>query len=196
MNAFTVAPDSPFKTMSDLIRAGTSGSPPSVGTSFTAYRLDVEWLASLAGAHFTQVPYKGNANVVADTMGKQLDAGFVDLAAALQLAKAGKVRVLAVAGANRSSELPDVPTMRELGFEGYESAAWIAMFVRAETQPSILGILETAVKKASDSEALNAVVTHMGAQPIQLGSEGMAQFVAKESARYEKLSKAAGIQPE
>jgi len=196
MNAFIVAPDSPFKGLQDLVHAGASGRPPSVGTSFTAYRLGVEWFSSLAGTHFTNIPYKGNADVVTATIGKQLDAGFVDISVALQLAKSGKVRVLAVAGANRSPDLPDVPTVRELGYPSYESAAWNVMFVRAETPPSIVSALAAAVRKASESEALKGIAARTGLQPIQLDAGETTHFIAEESARYQKLARAAGISPE
>ena len=86
----------------------------------------------------THVPYRGSAPLMNDLLGNTVTAAFVDLTTAGAQMKAGKMRALAVGGEKRRTALPDVPTMRELGYPGFEIEGWLGVFVPAATPKDIV----------------------------------------------------------
>lgn len=195
MNVVVVPPDSSFRSLAELIEAAKK-RPLNLGTSFTGYRLDMEWLAVLSGAKFNNIPYKGTAQVLTDLMGNQLDLGFTDRGVADALLKSGKVKGLAVGGETRYREPPDLPTVRESGYPEYASYAWIGVFVLSDTPDAIVARLSDAARKAMESEPLKEFLRKIGADPLPLGPGEMRKFQAAEIERYRRVAEAAGIKPE
>ena len=195
MNVVVVPPDSPFNSLAELIEAARK-KPLNLGTSFAGYRLDMEWLATLSGAKFNNVPYKGTPQVLTDLMGHHLDLGFTDRGVVDPLLNSGKVKGLAVGGNTRYRKPPDLPTVRESGYPEYTSFAWTAVFAPAETPDHIVTKLSDATRKAMESEPLKEYLTKMGGDLLPLGPVEMREFHVAEIARYRRVAEAAGIKPE
>jgi len=195
MNVLLVPGNSSFDTLADLLEAAKK-KPLSMGTSFAGYRLDMEWLASMAGVKFNNIPYKGTSQMLTDLVGNHLDLGFTDRAVAGPLLKAGKVKGLGVGGEARYRDPPDVPTIRESGFPEYASHAWTAVFVHADTSDEIVERLAEATRKALASEPMQAYLKRIGGDTLALGPADMRKYHAAEIARYRRVAEAAGIRPE
>lgn len=197
MNVLVAAGDSKFNTLADVIQAAKSDKRPlNVGTSFTGYRLDADWLASMAGVKFNQIPYKGTAQVLTDVIGHHLDLGFTDRAVANSLLQSGKLKGIVVGGDSRYPDPPDVPTAKESGYPEYRSFAWTALYVAAGTPDDIVNKLSDATQKAMASDAMNDFLRRMGADTLPLGPAAMRKFHVEEVARYRRVAEAAGIKPE
>ena len=106
-----------------------------------------ELLKSMAKINIVHVPYKGGGLAVNDVLGGQIELTFVGAPAAMPHIRSGRLRVLAVTSAKRSAALPDVPTVAELGYPGYEVAAWYALLAPARTPAAIVNQLSAEVAK-------------------------------------------------
>lgn len=196
MNLWYVAPDAPIKSVADLIAKGKSGGA-NVGSYSAGYQLGIAWLAVISNARLSYVPYKGQAQVVTDVIGKQLDAGMGDMTGALPLAQSGKLRPIAVSGGSRHPSLPDVPTIRESGFPEYENYAWTSFYVRTETTDDVHGKLVAAMKAALATPEVTRYLQNNGGTPMTgVGPREMAKYQRDEIERFRKIAEAAGIKPE
>lgn len=197
MNVFVVAPDSPLATLSDLVTAAKNSKQLlNAGTSLANYRISVEWFGMLAGVKFNHIPYKGTAQVMTDVIGHHIDFGFVDRAVAAPLFQYGKLKALAVAGEHRYPGNPDVPTVIESGYPDFESYAWTAFYIRAETPEEVMVPLVKAMQQVMASTAAKEYIYKGGQEPMSLGPEPMRQFQLKELARIRRVVEAVGIKPE
>ena len=195
MNVLLVPADSSFNSLAELIEAAKK-KPLNLGTSFAGYRLDMEWLAALAGVKFNNIPYKGTTMVLTDIMGRNLDLGFTDRAMADPLLKAGKMKGLAVGGETRYREPPDLPTFRESGYPEYISFAWTALFVHSDTPDEIVTKLSEATRQATASAPFKDFFRKKGADFLTLGPEEMRKFHVDNVARYRRVAENAGIKPQ
>ncbi len=197
MNVFVVAPDSPLNSLPDLVSAAKKAKQPlNAGTSLANYRISVEWFGLLAGVKFNNVPYKGTAQVMTDVVGHHIDFGFVDRAVAAPLFQYGKLKALAVAGEHRYPGNPDVPTVIESGYPEFESYAWTAFYIRAETPEDVMIPLVKAMQQVMASSAAKEYIFKGGQEPMALGPDAMRQFQLKELARIKHVVEAVGIKPE
>jgi tripartite-type tricarboxylate transporter receptor subunit TctC len=195
VNLWYVANESPYKTIADLIAAGKT-KPLNIGSYSAGYQLGIAWLANMTGAQFSYVPYKGQAQVVNDVIGRQLDAGMGDLGGAIALIQTGKMRALAVSGDKRMPGLPNVPAIKETHPE-YENYAWTSFYVRSETPPAVHAKLVDAMKKALNSkETLDYLEKQNSAPMLTFGPEEMGKYQREEITRFKRIAEAAGIKPE
>ncbi len=140
------------------------------------------------------VPYKGSAPAITDTIGGQTQLMFPSLFTALPYVKSGKLRGLAVAGAKRSALLPDVPTLKEAGFEGVEVDQWYALFAPAKTPKDIVVKLNTALNKVlADPEIIKKLEGH-GADVESSTPEQLADMVKKDLAKWKGVVQQAKLQ--
>lgn len=195
MNVIVVSNESRFKTLADLVAAGKGPKPPSVGTFSAGYQLAAEWLAVEAGAKFLNIPYKGQGLIMTDIMGNQLDFALVDLAGAVPLLSAGKLRALAVSGESRHADFPAIAAVKET-FPNYVQYAWNAFYVRAQTPDDITATLSDALKKIMATAEGKELMHRSGMEFVALPAPEMQRFARDELARYRRIAKAAGIQPE
>src|SRR3989449_1777912 len=122
-----VHPSTPFRTVADLIELSKREPDKwSYGTSGVGgpHHLSGEYFKSVTGANLLHVPYKGGGPAMTDLMGGQIPMLFSSLGPAVGAVKSGKIRPLAVTSLKRSAAFPDVPTMDEIGFKGFDSTAW------------------------------------------------------------------------
>jgi hypothetical protein len=140
------------------------------------------------------VPYKGSAPAITDTIGGQTQLMFPSLFTALPYAKSGKLRPMAIAGAKRSSVLPDVPTLKEMGIEGVEVDQWYAFFAPAKTPKDVIATLNTALNKAlADPDTIKKIEGH-GADVESSTPEQLADLVKKDLAKWKGVVQQAKLQ--
>lgn len=197
MNAFVTAPDGPFVSVADFVSIAKKGPKPvTIGTYSAGYHLAVEWFAGLAGIKFTNVPYKGGAQVFTDVMGRQLDVGIVDLGGAASLIKSGRLRALSVSGERRHDEFPNVPTLRESGFPEYVTYSWTSFYVRAETPDDITARLADALQKVLASNETRNYIKSVSAELMPYPPAAMLKYQREELERFRRIAEAAGIKAE
>ncbi len=196
MNVVITSNDSKLRSFADLLARGRSGGAPmNVGTYSAGYQLAAAWFANLGGFRVTNVPYKGQAPIVTDIIGNQLDFAMVDLGGAVPLIKGGQLRALAVSGEQRNPDFPDVPTIREHGFPEYAQYSWVSFFVRAETPDDITARLADAMQKVLNSPEAADYARKQGAELMPYGPERMSRYLREEIERFKRVAAAAGIQP-
>ncbi len=195
-NLLVVHPTVPAQNVRELIAlakskpGGLSYASPGSGTSG---HLAAELFKSLAGVFIVHIPYKGAAPALQDLMGGQTQILFDTLAQSYPQAKAGKVRALAVTSLKRHPVAPEIPTMDESGFPGWETGPWFGIFVRTGTPgPSFKRIHAEAVKALVAPEIRDKLVAQ-GANVVGNTPEEFAAFIRAESARWGKLVRQVGI---
>lgn len=190
--------DSPLKTVADLLAlARSSPGKLNFGAGSSSSRVGSEMLKQLAGLKVTHVPYKSNPMAVADLIGGQIDFMFLDAPTAMpHLAAGGKLRPLAVSGNARLAGTPAVPTMDEAGVKGFDVSYWFAVYGPAGLPPAVLKRLNDALVKASDAPEVKLLRERSSGIAATSTPEELARFQAAESAKWGKVIKAAGIEPE
>lgn len=152
-----------------------------------------ELFKSLAGVDLVHVPYKGAAPALQDLMGGQVQVLFDTLAQALPQAKAGRVRALAVTTLERQAVAPEVPTMAEQGFPGWESGPWFGFFLRAGTPQAILSKVHEETVRALHGGEVRERLVAQGARIVGNTPAEFAAFIRAEHARWGKVVRDAGI---
>lgn len=182
-----------------LIDAGKSGG--SVLTYASAgigspNHLAAELFRSLTGIAMTHVPYKGAQPAELDTIGGRVDLFFDTMLTALPLVHGSRLKALAVTSAQRSSALPEVPTIAEAGVRGYEMQTWNGVFVPARTPFTAVRALNAAIVAALQAPAVKARLEADGARVIGDTSEHFERFVRAEYAKWGGVIRSAGIRAE
>lgn len=167
-----------------------SHGTPGNGTSM---HLTGEMFAAETGTALLHVPYKGSAAALTDLLGGQIDAMFSDLVVLLPMVQSGKVVALAVTSRQRHPMLPNVPTVAESGYPGFEALSWQGFFAPAGTPPAVLDTLSREINKAIQSPDIR---DYFGSRGFILeGSTPAAfkAFVDKEVARWGRIVRKAGV---
>jgi tripartite-type tricarboxylate transporter receptor subunit TctC len=189
----------PYKTIKDLIDAA-KGKPNSVafaspGNGSTPH-MAAELFARAAGIDLLHVPYKGGAQAITDVIGGQVPVLAMNALEVKPQAASGKLRVLAVLSPQRSPIFPDVPTIAESGFKGFEASVWYALMAPAKTPAAVVDKLHAEVQKALASPEVRERMTAVGGEVIPGSRQSMAQLLHAERERYAKLVHEANIKPE
>jgi len=195
-NALTVRPDFPAKTAQEFI-AYAKANPgklnyASQGTGTTSH-LTAELFNRKTGASLVHVPYKGTAPAINDLIAGHVDLMFTEMASALKLHQAGKAKILAVATAERSPLLPEIPTMIEAGVPDFESGTWNAISAPPKTPPAIVKLLNEAIVEGLKDHDVATRLTEVSMQPEKMGPEQAAKFVHADLQRWTDIIKAAGL---
>ena len=146
----------------------------------------------MAGVDIVHVPYKGAPQAVSDFVAGHMNMMFNSIAPIVGHIKAGRLRVLGIASAQRSRQLPDVPTISEAGLPGFEAVNWFGMFAPAKTPQRIIARLNEAVVKVVHTPEIQAQFLGLGADPIGSSAAEFAAFVRKDTEKYAKIVKIAG----
>jgi len=196
---FTVPDQQPEKSMKDFIAAVKANpgkfSYGSFGNATTSH-LYGELLKKNTGIDMTHVPYRGSAPLTNDLIGGQVNGAFVDLTTASPQLNAGKLRGLAVGGEKRNPLVPDLPTLGELGYAGFEAEGWIGIFVPAATPKDIVKKLDEElsriIKSAEGAEKIKAV----SLVPVGEGADAFAAVLRKDFERWGNVANTAGVKAE
>ncbi len=149
-----------------------------------------------AGIELTHVPYKGGAQALNDAIAGHIQTVAVNALEVLPQAKAGKLRVLAVLTPSRSPIFPDVPTIAESGWPGFEASVWYGLIGPAGLQAPVVARLQAEVQKALASPEVKDRLAGAGGEVLPGSTERFAALLASEKSRYEKLIRDARIQPD
>jgi len=192
-------PSLPAKTMKDVIALGrTHRGHLTYATSGhgSPHHMVGELLRLKTGVELVQVPYKGGGPQVIDTLGGHVAISIFTLPVVTPYVKSGKLRGIAVTVPNRSPAVPDIPTMTESGFPGFDVSQWFAVFVPQGTPAEIVRILHAEVTEALKVPEIRSRQLEQGYEPVGSMPEAFAQYVKDEIAKYAKLIKDTGIKLE
>ncbi len=194
---FVVDPKSPVKSMADLtahLKAkqgkGSYGTPAPTGV------VSAELYKKLAGVEAKKVQYKDTQMPMNDMLAGNLDFMLGDASWAVEPAKSGRIRVLAVSG-DRASALPGVPTMEEAGVKGFGKVmAWWAVYVPAKTPQPIVNKLEGWFNQIVAMDETKKFLTNLGADPFPGNSKSAADLLLKDLKAWGEYVRLAGIEPQ
>jgi tripartite-type tricarboxylate transporter receptor subunit TctC len=197
-NVVLVGPNSPFRTVKDLI-AEAKAKPgtltfASAGQG-TSQHLSGETFKLLAGVDMTHVPYKGSAPAIQDVMGGQVPLSFETVTVAGPHIASGKVRALAVTSAKRSRALPNVPTLQEAGVPGFDVVSWQAFYVPAKTPAAIVQRLNAELEKIVAQPDVKAKMDTLGVEHTAHTPAQFAEFNRGELVKWQKVVKDGKVQP-
>jgi tripartite-type tricarboxylate transporter receptor subunit TctC len=161
--------------------AGATGGGPSMAGLL---------LNQMAGLDIVQVSYKGNAPAQVDLLGGQVTMMFDTINTSIALARAGRLRALAVTSLKRSSLAPELPTMAEAALPGFDVRAWYAVMVPARTRREIVQKLNVEINKALNDPAIRSRLSGDGVELVGGTPEAADDFIRSEMARWPKIIKA------
>jgi tripartite-type tricarboxylate transporter receptor subunit TctC len=198
-NILVVKPDSPYKSVKDLVAAARAAPSKlnfaSQGNGTSAH-LAGEFFKNLAQVNLTHVPYRGAGPAITDLLGGQVDMMFATAAAVTPFLQSGKLHAIGVTTAQRSPAYPNVPTIAESGVSGYAAESWYGLYAPADTPSDVIGKLSAAVKKAVETETFRKRA-HDEGLIISAGDPAeLSNYVRVEETRWTKIVKENNIKPE
>jgi tripartite-type tricarboxylate transporter receptor subunit TctC len=198
-NILVVNPNLPVKTLAEYVRYAKDakdGVTFASSGSGSSIHLSGEMFKMQAKIQMLHIPYKGSAPAVTDLLGGQVESMFDNAPSALPHIKAGKLRPIAVTSAQRSPFLPDVPTIAESGYPGFDVQSWFALVAPAGTPKPIIMQLNAALNKALNSPEVKQRLQELAATPEPGSPEKMAAFEVTEVKRWRDVVKASGAKAE
>jgi len=189
-----VNPSVPAKNLQELLAYIKSKKDMQYASSGngTPQHLTGELFKTTAKLDMVHIPYKGSAPAITDLLGGHVPLMFDSTIAILPHIKGGKVRAIAVTGAKRSPQLPDVPTFAEAGMPGFESYAWYGFFAPAKTPKDIIDKLDAAAIKVMKTPEYQRVLEETGSEFVGDTPGNFAAFVKAETAKWGKVAKETG----
>ena len=190
--------DMPYKTLGELIafaKARPSALTCGTSTLGSPSHMTLEYLRANAKLNTIGVPYKGDTLILADLLGRSLDLGIISVPQSIELLHDSRLRAFAVTSARRSPKLPDVPTVAESGFPGFEASLWNVLVARSGTAPDWLQALNEATNKAFSGDEARR---QLDMQSVQFDPLTMAQtreFLAAEQAKWRRIVQLSRIEP-
>ena len=186
----------PVKSLQELVALARS-KPGSLNYGTTgigaANHLVTELFSSKAGLKMTHIPYRGTALAVADLIGEQVTMVFGDPISVLSHMQAGTLRALAVTSKERSAVVPDVPTIAESGFPGFDAIAWHGILAPASTPPGIIKRLNTEIVGALQHPETKALLTNQAMQTVGNTPEEFAAFIKQDIAIWKAVASEADV---
>ena len=184
----------PIYTMADLTRVlkekkekGSYAATTPINTTM------IEWYKSIAGLETVQIPYKGPDQVIPDLISGAIDFMIIDAGSALPHIRANRLRAIAITTSQRSSYMPELPTMIESGFADFDVSAWMALYAPAGTPQAIIDKLADWVPRAMATDRGKQLLTNLRYEPMSSTPESVAKYHAEDVARWARLMRAAKI---
>lgn len=194
-----VPASSSIKTVPELLAASAkqpSGLNVSSPGNGTAPHLALELFNNLAKSNLNHVPYKGDAPAVTDLLGERIDAGIHPIISPLPHVKSGKIRVLAVFGSTRSTLLPDVPSLGELGYPNTEVYTWFGLVGPAKLPTKIVDRLNKDVNEILIQPEVKQRFADMGMETVGGSSEQFSKYIRDDIAKWRALVVKRNIKPD
>jgi len=198
-NIMTAHPSVPAKNLKEFI-AHARANPGAINfaTSGVASvgHLTGEYLNQLGGMKMVHVPYKGSGQAISDLVGGHVKVMISGMASTLPHVKTGKLRALAVTGLQRSDAAPDVPTIAESGFPGFEARSWFGVLAPANTPKPVVTRLHADIVKALQQPDVKQRLTAIGFDVVGSTPEAFAAYIKSEIQKWAKVVKASGAKAE
>ncbi len=198
-NILAVHPSLPVKSFREMI-AYAKTNPKKLNFASSGVgsigHLTGELLNRSAGIDMVHVPYKGSGQAVIDLLGGQVQMMFSGMSSVMPHIKAGKLRPLAVTGAQRSPAVPDVPTIAESGFPGFEATAWYGVLATARTPKAIVNRLHGEIVRALALPDVKERLNNVGFELVGSTPDEFAAFIKSEITKWTKVVRAAKISAE
>jgi tripartite-type tricarboxylate transporter receptor subunit TctC len=198
-NVLITSPDSGLKTLADFV-AQAKANPGKLNFSSAGVgsgtHFNIEKLLIATGVKVTHVPYKGTPEAIGDTIGNRVCCYWAPLNAALPHVNGGKAHALAVSSAQRSPLLPNVPTVAEQGYPGFDYTLWVGLWGPANMPADVAAKINKDVIAALASPDTRDRLTKLGTVPGNLSIPEFNAFVRKEIEDTQKILQAAGIKPQ
>jgi tripartite-type tricarboxylate transporter receptor subunit TctC len=195
-NLLVVNKDAPFNTLPEMM-AYEKANPGKLtyGSSGngTTLHLSGELFNLMAGSKITHIPYKGSTPAVADLLGGQISMIFDNMPSVIQQVKSGRLKALAVTSAQRNPQLPEIPTIQEMGVAGYEVWSWFGLLAPAATPKPIVDKLNASIVEIIKQPDVQAKIIELGAVPVPETSAEFGAFIAAETLKWAKVIKEANI---
>lgn len=196
---YVVHPALPAKSMKDLL-AIARARPGQLNYTSSGVgginHLGTEVLLSMAKINMVHVPHKGMAPALTDLMSGQVQVLLVSLPSVTGQIKSGRLRVLAVSTAKRSSFMPELPTVAESGVPGYDVSLWWGVFAPAKTAKPVMDRLNSEIHKAMSSDPMKKLFAEFGAEAAPMTPEAFTAKFKTEIGNWRKVIQAAGIKAE
>jgi len=196
MNILVVPAALPVNSVADLIQYAKQhpdttnfGSSGIGGTTHLAGEL----FNAMAGTHITHVPYQGSGPAMIDLVAGRVQLMFDNLPSAMPHVQRGELRALGVTGSERSAQLPNVPTIAETGLPGFEATTWFGVFAPAKTPNTILDKLNNTINRIMQQPAEQSMLQSLGAYFKPMTRPEFQTFVKKDTDKWAKVIKTAGI---
>ena len=197
-NVLVVNPATPYKSVKDIVDYAKA-NPGKLDYGFThaaSGHMAMELFKQTTGINMTGISYRGGGPMLTDLLGGTIPMMFINQDAALPYVRAGKLRPIAVSSAQRNPLYPDVPTIAESGYKGFEALSWSGLSAIKGTPQPIIDKLEAAVAQAMKSDAIKQRMSAVGFIIPEQGSKPYTAFVKKEIETWTRVIKTAGIKPE
>ncbi|MDN4591123.1 MFS transporter [Xenophilus aerolatus] len=194
-NILVVNPKLPIQSPADYVRhakASKDGISFASSGAGSSIHLSGEMFKMQSGANMLHVPYKGSAPAITDLIGGQVDSMFDNTPSALPHVQAGKLRAIAITSAQRSPLLPDVPTLAESGYAGFDVQSWFALAAPSGTPRAVVDRLNAALGKALAAPDVRQRLQDLAATPAGGTPEQARSFAASELKRWREVVKASG----
>lgn len=189
-------PSVPVKNLQELI-ALAKASPGKLNYASsgpgTPYHMAGELFKSLAGIYMVHIPYRGSSGARTDILGGQVDLMFDAVTTMADHARAGKVRAIATSGKERSSVLPDVPTLNEAGVPGYEATIWLGLMAPAGTPKAVVDRLNAEISKIVSQPEVRQLWARQGATPLRMDPQAFDKYMRADIVKWARVIKSAGI---
>lgn len=189
----------PVKTVKELValaRTQPGGLSFASGGSGSSPHLAAELFKSMAGIDIREIPYKGVIAAMPDLLGGRVTMMFPPIAVALPAARDGKLRALAVTSLRRASAVPELPTLAESGFPGFEATLWGGLLAPAGTAPGVVRKLHLEITNALAQADVRAKLAELGLEIVGNSPDEFSAVIASEIPKWAKLIKESGIKPE
>lgn len=190
-----VHPSLPVKTVAELV-ALAKAKPGELNYASsgngTGQHLFMAQFNSMADIRMTHVPYRGSGQATTDLLGGQVSVSMPGTAAMVPHIKTGKLRALAVTGAERAAQLPDVPTLKESGYPNYTAYVWMGLLAPKGTPDAIIQRLNTELKQVLKTPEVRAFMTETGIEAVGSSPAEMDVYFREERDRWSKVVKATG----
>ena len=191
--------NSKYKTLADVVAAAkaapdsiTYGSPG----NGTTIHLAGDQFGQAAGIKLRHIPYKGSNPALLDALAGNVDLVVSSVPSAMGQIKAGKLRPLAVTSAKRSTSLPDVPTVAESGYKGFDMSTWYGLLMPAGAPKAVVEQMNGAVNKLLATPELQKAIQDQGAEPQSMSVEAFTQQIRRDYQGMEKIVQDAGVKIE
>ena len=190
---------SPYKSLADVVAAAkakpdgvTYGSPG----SGTTIHLAGDLFQKAAKVQIRHVPYKGSSPAIMDALSGNIDLIVSSIPSAMGQIKSGALRPLAVTSAKRSSSLPDVPTVAESGYPGFDVSTWYGVFMPAKADKAAVKTMHEAINAALAQPETKKAIQEQGAEPLAMSQAEFSALMAKDYRAWEKIVHDAGLKLE